>query len=356
MKKQHNKLEFINQKLFVGIDVHKKKWVVSLRMNHMELKTFSMEPSSDQLITHLLNNYPKAKYHSVYEAGFSGYWLDRKLRANGIENIIVNPADVPTTGKEKDKKDDHKDSRKLARELENQTIKGIFVPNETLEELRSLCRIRNQFVGEKARLKNRIKCFLNNYGKEFPGKNTRYWSERLLTILRNINFTTTIAKDAFSCYLDHIELLQEKVKQIESQMRKNTEKLGVMGLVKKLETIPGIGFISAITIYTELFEIRRFRKLDHLCSYVGLVPSTHSSGEQERTKGLTNRTKKYLKNIIIEAAWMALRKDPALTMCYSALIKRMDSQKAIVKISKKLLNRIRYVWQNEKEYTFSVVK
>jgi len=49
-------------------------------------------------------NYPNGKYYSVYEAGFSGYWMDRELRENGIENIIVNPADIPTTNREKEKK------------------------------------------------------------------------------------------------------------------------------------------------------------------------------------------------------------------------------------------------------------
>jgi len=104
MQKQNNKLDFSNQKIFIGIDVHKKKWVVSIRMHHIELKTYSMEPKVEQLVNYLKKNYPRASYYSVYEAGFSGYWIDRQLRKNGIRNIIVNPADIPTTNREKDKK------------------------------------------------------------------------------------------------------------------------------------------------------------------------------------------------------------------------------------------------------------
>jgi transposase len=356
MQRETKKLDFSNQKVFIGIDVHKKKWVITIRMNQLELKTYSMEPSPEQLVNYLLRDYPQGKYNSVYEAGFSGYWLDRKLKSCGINNVIVNPADIPTTGKEKDKKNDNNDSRKLARELENRTIKGIYIPEEPLEELRSLCRIRHQFVGEKARLKNRIRCYLSYYGKEFPGKNTRYWSEKLLSKLKEITFSTSIGYQGMLNYIEHFEILQEKVKDIEKQIRLNAAKVGISDIISKLETIPGIGFITAITLYTEIIDIKRFKKLDQLCSYVGLVPSTNSSGEKQRTQGLTLRAKKYLKNIIIEAAWIAVRKDPALTMCYSDLITRMDSRKAIIKIAKKLLNRIRLVWKNKIEYQLAVVK
>lgn len=356
MRAQNKKIDFSNQRIFVGLDVHKKNWVVTIRMNNMELKTYSMEPSAEVLSNYLKRNYPNGKYYCVYEAGFSGYWIDRQLRNNGIENIIVNPADVPTTNREKEKKDDRKDSRKLARELENHTLEGIYIPSKEIEELRSLTRLRSQFVKEKARMKSRIKCFLFYYGKEFPGKNTRYWSSKLISKLRAINFTTIIAKECMSNYLDQIFTLQENVKEIERKLRISADQLGIMGIIKKIETIPGIGFVSAIVIYSELFDIKRFKKLDHLCSYIGLVPSTRSSGEKEKINGLTHRHKKYLKNIIIEAAWIAVRKDPALTISYSKLLKRMDSQKAIIKIAKKLLNRIRYVWINEKEYQLAVVQ
>jgi len=197
---------------------------------------------------------------------------------------------------------------------------------------------------------------LSYYGKEFPGKNTRYWSDKLLLKLRSINFSTSIGKDCLDIYLNQLIILQDKVKAIEKQLKTKANDLGIMYIIEKLETIPGIGFVSAIIIFTEIIDINRFKKLDQLCSYIGLVPSTRSSGEKQKILGLTLRQNKYLKNIIIEAAWTAVRKDPALTMRYLELIKRMDSQKAIIKIAKKLLNRIRYVWKNNKEYQIAVAR
>lgn len=291
MQFQIKQRDFSNQIVYVGIDVHKTKWVVTLRMGHMELKTFSMEPKVEVLVNHLRNNYPGAKYYSAYEAGQSGFWVDRQLRAEGIINLVVNPADIPTTGWEKDKKDDYRDSRKLARELENNTIRGIYVPAESLEALRSLSRLRSQFVGEKARLKNRVKCFLTYYGKLFPGRNTRQWSKQLVTNIGKISYPSAISQECMKLYLEQIVLLQQKIKAIEQMMKEKAEELGILDIIEKLKTVPGIGFISAIIIYTELADITRFQKLDQLCSYIGLVPSTRSSGEKERIHGISVRQK-----------------------------------------------------------------
>jgi hypothetical protein len=106
METKSKKLDFNNQSFFLGIDVHKKSWKVTIRSNRMELCTFSMNPSPEELVKHMQKHYPKGKYFSVYEAGFSGYWIDRKLRAHGIENIVVSPADIPTRSKERTTKSD----------------------------------------------------------------------------------------------------------------------------------------------------------------------------------------------------------------------------------------------------------
>jgi transposase len=102
-------------------------------------------------------------------------------------------------------------------------------------------------------------------------------------------------------------------------------------------------------------DILRFRNLDQLCSFVGLVPSTNSSGEKENVGRITRRNNRFLRSIIVEAAWMASRKDPSLLYSYGLLCKRMEPTEAIIRIAKKLLNRIRYVMKNETEYVHSVI-
>lgn len=126
--------------------------------------------------------------------------------------------------------------------------------------------------------------------------------------------------------------------------------------ISLLRSIPGIGLIVAVVLLSELETIKRFKNLDRLCSFVGLVPRTNSSGENEKTGRITPRTNKPLRGSIVEAAWIASRNDPALALCYLELCKRMKPNEAIIRIAKKLVNRIRYVMKNEKEYVHSVVQ
>jgi hypothetical protein len=69
----------------------------------------------DKLLEYLKVNYPDGNYFSAYEAGFCGVWIHYRLLALGINNIVVNPADIPTTQKEITQKEDSRDSRKIAR-------------------------------------------------------------------------------------------------------------------------------------------------------------------------------------------------------------------------------------------------
>jgi transposase len=99
--KQRNELSFKGQNIYVGIDVHLKSWSVTVLSENSVLKKFSQGPDAAALFKFLFTNYPRASYHSVYEAGFCGFWIHRRLEKFGINNIIVNPADVPTMSKEK---------------------------------------------------------------------------------------------------------------------------------------------------------------------------------------------------------------------------------------------------------------
>ena len=88
---------------------------------------------------------------------------------------------------------------------------------------------------------------------------------------------------------------------------------------------------------------------------MGSIPGEDSSGDMERTTGISPRRNPYLRNILIESSWMAVRKDPALLMAFSKLSKRMPKNRAIVRIARKLLSRIRYVLRNQESYETCVV-
>ena len=112
------------------------------------------------------NKYPKGKFEFCYEAGFCGFWLQRELSNSGYKCIVINPADVPTTQKEKVSKSDSIDSRKLAEGLSNNLLTPIHIPEIVEEAYRDLYRYRLNLVKRQTALKNQIKSFLNRYGIE----------------------------------------------------------------------------------------------------------------------------------------------------------------------------------------------
>lgn len=358
MEKKNTKVSFKNKVIYAGMDVHLKNWVVTIRTGGLAIKTMSMDPSPETLVQYLHHHFPDGTYKSNYEAGFSGFWAHRKLVNLGVENIVINPADVPTTGSEKTQKNDKIDSRKLARGLENGDLHGIYIPTEEQEAIRSLCRLRQNYSWDMTAQKNRIKSQAHRLGIKIPeNEEMTHWSRRFIEHFRGLTYPTTIDKIVMEELIAVLNQKRQTIAEIVKQLRalvKNDEEL--KKTISLLMSVPGVGFVTAITLRTELIDIKRFKHLDQLSNYVGLVPATHSSGQKERTLGLRNQHQPYLRHMLIESAWTAVQHDPAMTSCYTGLLTRMDSKDAIIRIAKKLLNRIMTVWKKETPYVRSVVK
>lgn len=348
---------FKNVYFYIGIDTHLKSWTVTIRSTGVELKTFSMNPSATELYNYLNKHYPDGEFKIVYEAGFAGFSPYRKLKELGLDSIIVNPADIPSTGKEKTVKTDSTDSRKLARELEKGDLKPIYIPEIIHEELRSLMRLRFRNVQTQTRIKNRIKGLLHNYGISIPiqySKNSR-WSYNFIAWLESVQLNTDAGCFVLQNLVDQLKENRQHLKNILRQLRKESRNDNIAPIITSLCSVPGVAFINAMTLFTEIIDIKRFSNFDHLASFVGLVPSIYSSAETEYSKGISFRHNKFLRPLIIEAAWTAVRKDPAMTKKYSQLYRKMSKQRAIIRIAKKLLSRIKHVWEKQEEYKFSLV-
>ena len=354
MLKETKTARFDGQRFYLGMDVHKANWRVTIRFNDMRLKTFSMNPSPTELHRYMRGHYPGGVYHSVYEAGYCGFWIHREMTRLGFKNIIVNPADVPSTHKEKDRKDDPIDSNKLSRELANNSLGSIYVPDEQQESVRSIARLHRQYSQRSVQIKNRIKSFLNFVGHPIPeGYEKGHWSFRYLTMLKELQFKETMNRVVLDEHLDELHHIRKKQLSILHEIRKISKEVPTVLL---LRTIPGVGLITAFILFTELIDIRRFLTFDDLCSFVGLVPSVAKSDKTIHVNGISQRHNKFLRYLIVEAAWMATRKDPALTAAFNDLSKRMSKSRAILRIAKKLLNRIRHVWLHQRPYVLAVVE
>lgn len=355
MKKYLKVLNFESQTIYVGIDCHLKSWKVTIRTEEFELSTFSQDPNTEKLVKHLKKNFPGAVFKCVYEAGFSGFWLQRELEHHGIECIIAHPADIPTMDKEKKQKSDKIDSRKLSRSLRNNEIEGIYIPSVDLQEAKSLLRSRVKIVTDLTRVKNRIKFFLMYYGISTDSYADRNWSKKFIDELYSIKLKTVSGQVALNTYLKELDFLTQQRKQLDKAIVELSKTKQFIDNVNLLLKVPSIGITTAMTLLSEIGDIRRFRTLDQLCCYFGLIPNTHSSGENDRVGRNTRRGNKFLKYVIIECAWMAIRKDTGLYLYYKKQISRIEPNKAIIKVAKKLLNRIKLVLTEQIEYQVGIV-
>lgn len=351
-------LDFSGQDVFVGLDTHLKNWRVSIMVGESSFKTFSQDPRSETLRNYLIRNFPNANYYSAYEASFCGFKIHRDLVNMGIKNIVVNPADIPTTDKERKQKEDSRDSRKIARELSQNDLTAIYIPEIEIEGDRNFIRYRKTLTKEIARTKHRIKSQLYYFGIEIPAKfsEQKSWSNRFTSWLQELELPTDSAKMTLNGHLEMAELLRKRKYLTTKEIRKLSKKAIYKENYVLLLSVPGVGSLTAMIILTEIGDITRFKNLDKLCSFIGLVPMTNSTGENEKTGDITVRKNRMLRTTIIESSWIAIRNDPALMLAYQKLVKRMEPQKAIIRIAKKLVNRILYVLNNKKAYVQAVVK
>ena len=353
-----NKINFKGQNIYVGIDSHLRSWKVTIMTEHNLHKTFSQNPDPKVLAYYLRRNFPGATYYSAYEASFCGFGPHRELISLGVKNIVVNPADIPTTDKEKKQKEDKRDSRKIAKTLRSGDLKAIYVPSKESEELRSLVRYRKTLVKDIGRGKNRIKSCLYFHGVNIPEDHllaSKYWSNKFTDWIKSVKMSTPYGTIVLQDLLENNLLLRKKLLSVTKEIRKIAKSAKYEKVYGLLVGVPGIGPITAMTIISELENIQRFKNHDKLCSYIGLVPTTNSSGETDKTGKVSTRANRALRASIIESAWIAARTDPALSLVFNELCARMKANKAIIRIAKKLLNRVRYVLKNEKEYVYSVI-
>jgi transposase len=345
---KHTILDWLGQHIYIGLDVHKQSWVVVIVTEQASFKTFTQPPDVKLFVSYLHRHFPKATYHCVYEAGYCGYWICEQLRSAGVDCIVINPADVPTSDKEKKHKTNRVDARKLARSLRNGELQGLYVPSRAALEDRTLVRSRHMSVSKQTRCKNQIKALLSFYGITVPEDIADcHWSAQYIMWLNRLPLQSPSGTSTLRTLLDELAHLRKSIlgttRAIHSLARTERYALSVANLV----TISGISTLVAMILLTEIVTLERFRSLDQLASFVGLIPGEQSSGEDRTMTGMTERKNRYLRWILTESAWVAIRHDENLALAFNTLSRRMPKNQAIVRIARKLLNRVHFVLKHQ---------
>lgn len=136
------------------------------------------------------------------------------------------------------------------------------------------------------------------------------------------------------------EVLRKQKAEMTRKLRKLSHTERFEETLKLLVFVPVIGQTTGFALISEIVDITRFVNAEQLVAYVGMIPMCHSSGDHEGVGDITIRKPAILRSNIVEAAWVAIRKDEVMLLCYLNNCKRMVPSKAIVKVARKLFNRI----------------
>jgi transposase len=338
---------FENKDIYVGIDVHKKRWVVTVRTYDLELKTFSMQPVAEELEKFLIENYKDALFHIVYECCFSGFWIYDYFKERGYEIIVTPTNRIYRDGSVV--KTDRIDSRKLAFQHSRGLLREVKVPSEKIREYRSIFRIYDKEKMRLGQILRQIRSILEV--RNHPMKWDR-WNKEYVEKLRRIRFEEEIFNRKFEQLIKEYEYVKEQIRDTEKRIEEIAKEEKLRERIKRIEKINGIGIISAVRIVVYLFDRKgRFESGEKLVHYLGLTPGEHSSGEEiiRHRTGLVGN--KQLRSIIIQLAWVAVRKDGSLLDKFERVYKKSGSkQKAIVAVARKLMMKVYAITEKEEEY------
>lgn len=342
-------------KLFIGMDVHKKSWTCHFKTDLFDYKTITMPADTICLQEYVQKQFPQHEVTCCYEAGCCGYWIARQLLQSNWKVLVVNPADVPRTNKQDWQKTDKIDCRNLCEQLQKNNVHGIYIPDEQQEQLRSLLRRRIHLAGQLRTIKNHIKSQLLYYGIKLPEEyDNPNWSHDMKTWLSNIQWKFSSGTETMKSRLKQLDFLWYEELHISTELRAYCRKHHKTDYYL-LKSVPGIGGITAAALLAELGDLRRFNRLDELSALVGLIPGIYQSSENKVCLGLSKRSNRYIRSLLVEASWVAVRADMALQTYYRKHSAK-EPNKAIIKVAHKLLSRIRTVIISGVPYQTGLVK
>lgn len=341
-------------KLFIGLDIHKKSWRFHFTTDIVSGSGHTFPPKSEVVKNYVERNYKDYEVSIAYEVGCCGFKPAREFESYGWDTYVVNPADIPRPSKNKFMKTDKIDAKNIAKQLRSGNLKKITIPNLNRESLRSLTRQRTALVRDYRRIKTRIKSLLLYLQVDIPeGMDSPKWPLRFLEWLKELDLDLTNTNRTLRSMLSQYRYIDQELKILSNDIRSYCKKHHKKDYML-LRSVPGIAGLTAGYLLAEIGDIRRFSSLKKFASYIGFIPSMHQSGEGTYTGGSTPRANKHVRNMIIEASWVAIRIDPVMQNYYRSHAGK-NSKAVIFKVGRKLLSKIMAVIKTEREYSIGVV-
>lgn len=288
---------------FIGLDIHKDSIAIAVADAGRAAPRFiGTTTSSPAVLCKTLRRVSKAEHTLVvYEAGPCGYGWVRYLRNQGWTCEVIAPSRISRSPAEQRIKTDRRDALLLARESRAGNLTSIVVPDERDEAIRDLSRAREDACAARLRVRLQMKAMLLRHGRDYVKRNS--WSQAHERHLATIRFDHPAQEIAFNEYRQASKEACERVERITEALRLHCESWRMNPLVKAVMCLKGFDFVAALTFVAEIGDMSRFAHPRALMSYLGLVPSEHSSGNTRRQGGITKCGNKHARRILVEAAW-----------------------------------------------------
>jgi len=340
MKNRSEQVTALSETIYMGLDVHRKSWHLTVRTQEQELAKSTIPPQWDAL-RKAIERYGAERVEVVYEAGYFGFGLYDEITQYGARCVVTPPSLIPQESGNR-VKTDKKDSSKLARLLAKGELRGVWVPGVAERNHRCVLRHRKALIKARTRIQLQIKAFLIFHGVACPQCSGK-WSGIFVEKLQALDLGDQYLKASFASMLKQYGFFNAQILDSTRQLRVLSQIPHYRERFQLLRTIPGVGLLTAMEVLLELQDVRRFSNAEQIAAYVGLTPTQHSSGDKIRLGHITGVGKGNLRGVLTEASWTLIRKDGAMKAKYERIKARAGGKRAIVAVAHNLLLRIRRI-------------
>jgi len=283
----------------VGLDVHATKIAAAvLDAETGQLQTFSMSGESEKTAG-FCAGLP-APVRVAYEAGPTGYGLARELAKRRVECVVAAPSKIPRASGDR-VKTDRRDAEHLVRLLLAGKLHAVRVPGDEEEALRDLVRAREAVRVDLMRSRHRLSKLLLRHGIRFD--DGRAWTERHRAWLAEIVLDWPAAQATLLDVRGAIDALCHRRDGLEREILGLLPACPWVVQVSRLRCLRGVDTLTAVGLCAEIGDFERFARAEQLMSYIGVVPSESTTGQQRRLGSITKTGSGHARRLLVEAAW-----------------------------------------------------
>jgi transposase len=285
---------------WVGLDVHAAKVVACVvDAESGEMTVYRLGGETAEVVA-FCAGLP-GPMRVAYEAGPTGYGLARALMAARVGCVVAAPGKIERPAQDRIKTD-QRDAERLVRLLMIDGLHAVRVPAPEEEAVRDLVRAREDLRGDLMRARHRLSKLLLRHDVRYEDTSSR-WGERHRAWLAKVDLGQRGAQLTLSEYVGAIDALEIRRGTLEAAIGELIGASPWAQDVARLRCLRGLDTLSAVGLAVEVGDFARFEHPRLLASYLGLVPSEHSSGESRRQGAITKSGSGHARRLLVEAAW-----------------------------------------------------